>query len=91
MGNELTEEFVLRPGRTAVVWSEKARRVSVKVQADVAVTVSLEDSKGVLGLSPQRLEHELQIDLTTVTRVKLMMRNISGTRKARGTFEIVAS
>lgn len=73
-----------------MLWSEKVRRVSVSVQSDVAVTITLEDEKGVLKLSPQRLEHAVEFEGDKPGRVKIIARNASGTRKARGSFSVTA-
>jgi hypothetical protein len=84
------DEFVLRPGRSAVLWNGKAKRLTVKVQSPIAVSVAIEDNSRTLRLSQPAFEHELAVALPKRQSLKVTARNVSGTRKARGGIEIIA-
>lgn len=86
-----TEEFVLRPGRTALLWTAKTDAVTFKVRSNVAITVTCDDMTGTIKASGPSLEHELAVSLPEKRRLKLLVTNASGTRKARGTFEVVGA
>ena len=85
----MPEEFVLRPGRTMLLWTEKMQRVSFKVRTDVAVSVTCADATGTVAASPASLEHVFAVIVPDERRLKLLVTNASGTRKARGTFEVI--
>ena len=84
----MTEDFVIRPGRSAVIWNGKASSVKVRIESDVAVSVELRDSSGALRASVPSFEHEMSLQLNEKRSLNLVAVNASGTRKARGTVEV---
>lgn len=85
----MTEDFILRPGRSLVVWTrEKSRGARFKVRTDVAVILYCESPTGPVAMSSTKLEHELDVRTEKPTRLTLRVQNASGTRKARVTCEV---
>jgi len=85
----LSEDYVVRPGRSLVVWTrEKSRGARFKVRTDVAVTLYCEGPNGPVAMSPTKLEHEFDVRTEKPTRLTLRVQNASGTRKARITCEV---
>ena len=86
-------EFVIRPGRALVVWErEGLRGATIRVSSDIAVSLSVSADYGSVtgyaGSSSAAREHELMVNVDGPAKLTLHVRNASGTRKARGTFEV---
>lgn len=82
------EEFVIRPGRAMVLWTDKAQRVTCKVASEVAISLTCWSGENQVATSGAKLEHEMSVSVKKPGRLKLVAQNASGTRKARGTIEV---
>lgn len=87
--DEPLSDFVLRPGRSAILWQGDVKSgVRFVVKSDLAVSLACESVTGCIAASEARLSHELEAAVKKPTKMKLRAQNASGTRKARGTIEV---
>ena len=86
----MIEEFVIRPGRSFIGWTKASSKgAEFRILSEVAVSVYCEDEHGAVTSWPPRCEHHINVSLDTPRRLKLRLQNSSGTRKARGTIEVI--
>jgi hypothetical protein len=90
--DEPLNDFVIRPGRSTILWyGEVAGAVTFRVTTDLAVSLSCESKTGCIAACEARREHVLEVQVKRPTRVELRAQNASGTRKTRGTIEVLRS
>ena len=88
--DEPLSDFVIRPGRSAILWHGEVRgSVRFKVTSDLAVALTCETTSGCIAASGASREHAFEAQVKKRTRVKLRAQNVSGTRKTRGTLEVM--
>ncbi len=85
----MIEDFVIRPGRSLIAWAKTSRRGEFRILSEVAVSVYCEDEHGAVASHPPRCEHHINVALDSPRKLKLRLQNSSGTRKARGTLEVI--